>query len=143
MGMCTTPPTPPTTSSPLSPPTPPQSTRPSTFPCTLSRPTSSPELPTLRPLPSPTWPPPLPLTKSPKPQIQPLGCATQKLPSTRSCLETVLCSEGSFSASLPGLATCIPSISDAGGNRANCTFGDLHDFKQVFVSNCVDSSWHF
>merc|ERR1711872_683137 len=79
----------------------------------------------------------------PKPQIQPLGCATQKLPSTCSCLETVLCSEGSFSASLPGLATCIPSISDAGGNRANCTFGDLHDFKQVFVSNCVDSSWHF
>merc|ERR1711935_431607 len=32
---------------------------PSTFPCTLSRPTSSPELPTLRPPPSPTWPPPL------------------------------------------------------------------------------------
>merc|ERR1712098_737370 len=131
-----------------------------TFPCTLSRPTSSPELPTLRPPPlltlllplSATLPTPplasldtwlLPLTKSPKPQIQPLGCATQKLPSTCSCLETVLCSEGSFSASLPGLATCIPSISDAGGNRANCTFGDLHDFKQVFVSNCVDSSWHF
>merc|ERR1711874_136110 len=60
--MCTTPPTPPTTSSPSSPPTPPQSTRPSTFPCTLSRPTSSPELPTLRPLPSPTWLPPLLLT---------------------------------------------------------------------------------
>merc|ERR1712172_241838 len=55
---------PPTTSSPLSPPTPPQSTRPSTFPCTLSRPTSSPELPTLRPLPLPTWPP-LPLLTLP------------------------------------------------------------------------------
>merc|ERR1711887_271087 len=55
--MCTTPPTPPTTSSPSSPPTPPQSTRPSTFPCTLSRPTSSPELPTLRPPPLPTSPP--------------------------------------------------------------------------------------
>merc|ERR1719376_1700734 len=62
--MCTTPPTPPTTSSPLSPPTPPQSTRPSTFPCTLSRPTSSPELPTLTPPPLPTWPP-LPLLTLP------------------------------------------------------------------------------
>merc|ERR1712203_968736 len=62
--MCTTPPTPPTTSSPSSPPTPPQSTRPSTFPCTLSSPTSSPELPTLRPPPLPTWPP-LPLLTSP------------------------------------------------------------------------------
>merc|ERR1712158_290358 len=63
--MCTTPPTPPTTSSPSSPPTPPQSTRPSTFPCTLSRPTSSPESPTLRPLPLPTWPPPPLLTSPP------------------------------------------------------------------------------
>merc|ERR1712212_1396548 len=35
----------------------PHSTRPSTFPCTLSRPTSSPELPTLRPPPLPTSPP--------------------------------------------------------------------------------------
>merc|ERR1712226_137245 len=62
--MCTTPPTPPTTSSQLSPLTPPQSTRPSTFPCTLSRPTLSTVLPTLRPQLSPTWPP-LPLPTSP------------------------------------------------------------------------------
>merc|ERR1712076_296252 len=45
--MCTTPPTPPTTSSPSSPPTPPPSTRPSTFPCTLSRPTLSTAPPSL------------------------------------------------------------------------------------------------
>merc|ERR1712192_298920 len=36
----------------------------STFPCTLSRPTSSPELPTLTPPPLPTWPP-LPLLTLP------------------------------------------------------------------------------
>merc|ERR1712192_17921 len=66
-----------TTSSPLSPPTPPQSTRPSTFPCTLSRPTSSPELPTLTPPQLPTWPP-LPLLTLP-PLLTALVLATPLL----------------------------------------------------------------
>merc|ERR1712079_769399 len=72
--------------------TPPPSTRPSTCPCTPSRPTSFPELPTPRLPPSPTWPPPPLLTSLLPPSLPtptPVSSDTS-LPLTKRCHPTNL-----------------------------------------------------